>query len=68
MNQDNIKSNYLPQIEDDYKNLMNGFNNSFLFNTTPILSHGKYVQLSAYEEKKIGEAVTTGSSSILLTK
>ena len=47
---------------------MSGFNNSFLFNTGSVLSHGKYVQLSAYEEKKIGEAVTTGSNSVVLTK
>jgi len=68
MNQDNTKFSHPSQIESDYENLMSGFNNSFLFNTGSVLSHGKYVQLSAYEEKKIGEAVTTGSNSVVLTK
>ncbi len=68
MDQDNTKSNYLHQIGDDYKNLMNGFNNSTLFNAGPILSNGKYIQLSAYEEKKVGAAVTAGDSSIIITK
>lgn len=52
----------------DYNALMAGFSGQALLDNTPQLSHGKYIQLSAYEEKRFGAAVTTGNSSIILTK
>ncbi len=56
------------RIATDYGIIMNGFCTSPLFHNEPQLSHGKYVQLSAYEEKRFGEAVTTRNNSIAITK
>lgn len=52
----------------DYNNLMQGFHNCSFFSNEPQLSHGKYIQLSAYKEKGSGVAVTVGNSSRTLTK
>ncbi len=52
----------------EYNNLMDGFHSCSFFYNEPQLSYGKYIQLSAYEEKKFGVAVTVGDSSITLTK
>jgi hypothetical protein len=39
------------EIAESYKKLMNGFCQNELFKSAPILPNGKFVQLSAYEEK-----------------
>lgn len=55
-------------ITDNYNSLMNGFNDSPLFHLTPLLSNGKYVQLSAYEKNGISQAVTANTKMNLLIK
>lgn len=52
----------------DYDLLMIGFKQSPLFSIQPVLSNGKYVQLSAYDTNEIGRAVSANSSSDLIAK
>lgn len=61
----NSSRNY---IAEDYKSLMVGFVQSPLFFSQPILSNGKYVQLSAYDEKEMGQAFSANSNSNLIAK
>ena len=56
------------EISANHDHLMLGFINSPFFNHEPQMSHGRYIQLSAYKEKRTGMAVTIGSSSITLNK
>lgn len=66
-NKEEDKKTIEQEILSNYNNLTKGWRGG-LFDNAPQLSHGKYVQLSAYEEKKTGAAVTTANSSILSIK
>lgn len=67
MDIDEKKDNHVTQqIKLDYENLMNGYNTFPFLSPQPLFSNGKYIQLSAYEEKSLGAAVTIGNSSIIM--
>lgn len=56
------------KIKEDYTNLMKGFSSPRGIETTPVLQNGRFIQLSAYDERSRGSIITVSSSSIQLNK
>ncbi len=58
-NDKNKKRNAINQeVLADYNIFMHGFDDSPLLHSEPMFLHGNYIQLSAYENKDYGQAVT----------